>query len=87
MRQVVVYRSSKVADMYLFVDREDGLARVPAALLARFGKPIEAMQLELTAERKLSRSEAPAVLDAIAARGFYLQLPPAVGDFGGRNGQ
>jgi uncharacterized protein YcgL (UPF0745 family) len=50
-------------------------------LLARFGKPIEALQVGLTAERKLARSEAPAVLEAIAERGYYLQLPPVV-DFG-----
>ena len=78
MRQIVVYRSSKVADLYLFVDRQEGLARVPAELLARSGKPVEALQMDLTAERKLSRSDAPTVLEAIAARGFYLQLPPVV---------
>jgi len=82
MRQVVVYRSSKVTDLYLFVDRQDGLARVPPELLARFGKPIEALQLELTPERKLSRSEAPAVLEAIATRGFFLQLPPVLDSAG-----
>jgi uncharacterized protein YcgL (UPF0745 family) len=82
MRQVVVYRSSKVTDLYLFVDRQDGLVHVPAALLARFGKPIEALQLELTAERKLSRSDARAVLEAIAERGYYLQLPPVVDSAG-----
>ena len=78
MRHVIVYRSAKVADMYLFVDQREGLERVPHSLLTRFGKPVEAMRLELTAERRLSRSQAPAVLDAIASRGFYLQLPPAV---------
>ncbi len=78
MRRVIVYKSVKVADMYLFVDQHEGLERVPQSLLTRFGKPIEAMRLELTPERRLSRSEAPAVLDAIASRGFYLQMPPAI---------
>jgi uncharacterized protein len=82
MRQVVVYRSSKVADLYLFVDQQEGLVHVPAPLLARFGKPIEALQIELTAERKLARSDAPAVLEAIAERGYYLQLPPVVDSAG-----
>jgi uncharacterized protein YcgL (UPF0745 family) len=79
-----VYKSVKVADMYLFVDRHEGLDRVPTSLLTRFGKPIEAMRLELTPERRLARSEAPAVLDAIATRGFYLQLPPVIDPTGGR---
>jgi uncharacterized protein len=85
MRAITVYRSSKVADMYLFVDRQEGLARVPVALLTRFGKPIEALQLDLTAQRKLSRSDAPAVLDAITSHGFYLQMPPAVEPPGARH--
>jgi uncharacterized protein len=78
MKQVVVYRSSKVADMYLFVEQAEGLARVPAALLTRFGRPQEALRLELSAGRTLARSNASDVLEAIATRGFYLQLPPAV---------
>lgn len=78
MRQVIVYKSVRIAEMYLFVDQVEGLDRVPPALLKRFGNPVEAMRLELTRERRLSRSEAPAVLDAIANQGFFLQLPPAI---------
>ena len=78
MRQVVVYKSVRVAQMYLFVDQQEGLDRVPEALLTRFGRPVEALRLELSPERRLSRSSAPAVLDAIAAQGFYLQLPPVI---------
>lgn len=78
MRQVIVYKSVRIAEMYLFVDQVEGLDRVPPALLQRFGKPVEAMRLELTPKRRLSRSEAPAVLDAIESQGFYLQMPPAV---------
>jgi uncharacterized protein YcgL (UPF0745 family) len=78
VRHVVVYKSARVADMYLFVDADDGLQRVPAPLLSRFGRPVEALRFELTPERKLSRSEASVVLDAIAKRGFYLQMPPTI---------
>ncbi len=78
MTQVIVYKSVRVADMYLFVDQHEGLDRVPAALLARFGKPEEALRLKLTPERRLARSDAPAVLAAIATHGFYLQLPPRI---------
>lgn len=75
---VVVYKSVKIADMYLFVGRDEGLQRVPAELLARFGEPIEALRFELTPERRLSRSEAPLVLAALERQGFYLQLPPTI---------
>lgn len=73
-----MYKSVKVADMYLFVDQQEDLERVPPTLLARFGRPVEAMRIELTPERRLARSEAPIVLEAISVRGFYLQMPPVI---------
>ena len=82
MRHVIVYKSVKVADMYLFVDQNENLERVPPSLLERFGRPVEAMRLELTAERRLARTEAPTVLEAISARGFYLQMPPVIDRLG-----
>ena len=76
-RLVVVLRSPKVENMYLFVDSDEGTGRVPAELLQRFGEPQEAMRIVLTPERRLARAEATTVLEAIEAEGFYLQLPPA----------
>lgn len=82
MTRVVIYKSARIAEMYLYVAENavdaEGLARVPPTLLVRFGKPLEAMRLELTPERRLARCEARAVLDAIATQGFYLQLPPVI---------
>jgi uncharacterized protein len=75
-RSITVYRSSRVQDMYLLVDRDQGLEPVPEPLLVRFGTPIEAFAFEMTPERRLARADAGAVLRAIAERGYYLQLPP-----------
>ncbi len=77
MTQVLVYRSPKVMDMYLFVNQAEELTRVPAELLARFGTPQRALEFTLDARRKLSRSDPAMVRAALASRGFYLQLPPA----------
>ena len=76
-RLVVVYRSPRIENMYLFVDGDEGTERVPEELLGRFGEPQEALRLVLTPERRLARAEAAVVLEAIEAQGFYLQLPPA----------
>lgn len=76
-RHVRVYRSSRRQEMYLYVDAADGLSAVPDALLERFGKPVEALSLMLTADRVLARADASRVLDSIDAEGYYLQLPPA----------
>lgn len=71
-----VYRSSRVEDMYLYVDKKDNLKRVPEELLKTFGKPELAMTLALYPERKLARADVNKVLESIAQNGFYLQMPP-----------
>jgi uncharacterized protein len=76
-RHVRVYRSSRKQEMYLYVDAKEDLARVPEALLRRFGKPVEALSLLLTSDRRLARADAAQVLADIEAQGFYLQMPPA----------
>jgi len=78
-----VYKGSREEEMYLFVDRSEGLTRVPEALLTRFGKAALVTTITLTAERRLARADARRVLAAIAEQGYYLQLPPgnaAIGD-------
>ena len=77
-RQVKIYRSPRQLDMYLYVDSAEDLERVPQALLKRFGVPVEAMSLELSAERKLARADADAVLESITEAGYYLQMPPGL---------
>ena len=75
-RLVQVFRSPREEGLYLYVDKKEGLGRVPDMLLSRFGKPESALILMLAADRKLARAEAANVLEAISTRGFYLQLPP-----------
>ena len=76
-RQVRVYRSSRRQEMYLYVDLVEDMDRVPDALMKQFGRPVEVMELELDAGRKLARAEAAIVLERIAADGFFLQMPPS----------
>jgi uncharacterized protein YcgL (UPF0745 family) len=71
-----IYRSNREHEMYLYVNRAEGLSRVPEELLTRLGTIAEVMTIELTPQRKLARANAPEVLAAIAAQGFYIQLPP-----------
>ncbi|MGD8175362.1 YcgL domain-containing protein [Marinimicrobium sp. ARAG 43.8] len=71
-----IFRSPKEEGMYLYVRRDEGLARVPDALLQRFGKPQSAMVLVLTPDRKLARTSAERVMASLDDPGYYLQLPP-----------
>lgn len=75
-RLVSVFRSTRREGMYLYVDRGEGLARVPEPLRALFGTPQHAMDLLLTPARTLARVAATDVLAAIRDQGFYLQMPP-----------
>jgi uncharacterized protein YcgL (UPF0745 family) len=78
-RLVKVYKTRRKADMYLFVDFNEDLERVPESLLAQFGPPELALSLSLTPQRKLAQVEANAVLGAIAESGYFLQMPPTDG--------
>ena len=62
--------------MYLYVDKQEDLARVPDALLKRFGKPEQAMTLLLHPERELARVDIHKVLAGLEEQGFFLQMPP-----------
>lgn len=73
-----IYKGSREPELYLYIDRVEGMARVPEELLARFGVLAEVMTIKLTPQRKLARASAPQVLAAIAEKGYYLQLPPNI---------
>jgi len=76
-----IYRSPKKDEMYLYVDKREGLERVPDALKEMFGAPVHIMDMPLTAERKLARAETAKVLTGIQDQGFYLQMPPPKEDY------
>lgn len=71
-----IFKSPNKNEMYLYVDKQEGLARVPAELLAIFGTPIPVFDLLLTPTRKLAREDVVIVLANIEKQGFYLQMPP-----------
>lgn len=71
-----VYRSSRKPDVYLYVNKIEGLARVPEDLLATFGNPEHAFLFKLTPDRKLAKEDAVKVIKNLDEQGYHLQLPP-----------
>lgn len=71
-----IFRSSVRPDMYLYVSRHEGLARVPQALRERFGTAQPVMDLLLTPTRTLARVDVHKVMSGIVDTGYYLQMPP-----------
>lgn len=72
---VSVFRSSKKVDTYLYVRRGQVWDDLPESLRGIFGAPVHAMDLVLTPDRKLARTDGRQVLDSIADKDFYLQMP------------
>lgn len=79
-----VFRSPKREGMYLYVDRDEGLSRVPEGLLASFGEPASVMLLPLNTQRRLARAKLEDVLLALEEKGFYLQMPPSALPYPGK---
>jgi hypothetical protein len=75
-----VYRSSRRQEMYLYVDKAEGLERVPEVLLQQFGEPEAVMLVHLDGKRRLARADADTVLKEIREQGYYLQMPPGPAD-------
>ncbi len=78
-----VYKSQKEQGLYLYVLRQTGLDDVPEALLKKFGTPALVTSIPLTPNRQLARCTSEQILEAIAAQGFYLQLPPRPDEYMG----
>lgn len=72
---VSIYRSNRKDEMYLYVLKKEGFARVPALLLEQFGQPAHSMDLLLTEQKKLARADVKKVLADLQEKGFYLQMP------------
>ena len=72
-----IYKGNKKAEMYLYVDSEQGLETVPEALMASFGELELVMSLLLTKTQKLARVDIISVIQALKDNGYYLQMPPS----------
>lgn len=74
--EVAVYKSRRRADTYVYLLADAELDSLPDALREQFGEAEAFLHFELSADRYLAQAEASAVLAALEAQGFYLQLPP-----------
>ena len=70
-----VYKSSKKADSYIYINQKDNFDNIPEQLLCMFGTPQFTLEFELTEDRKLSQAEAKQVMQNLDTQGYYLQMP------------
>lgn len=72
-----IYRSQRKEGMYLYVQKSDGLDKVPEQLKGLFGPAELAMTMLMSEKKPLARVDVKNVIDAIRSQGFFLQMPPA----------
>lgn len=72
-----VYKSLRRDDSYVYLAQRDDFDRLPPPVRERLGRLQFVLEVTLTPERRLARADAAAVREGLAARGFYLQLPPS----------
>lgn len=73
---VTIYRSSRRAEMYLYVPHKTQLSDLPEVLLKQFGEARKITDLLLSPDRKLARADTTRVLQQLIDPGYYLQMPP-----------
>lgn len=74
--QCTVYKSSKKADLFLFVPSETAPDTLDTTILAPFGLLQMVMTLDLSADRRLALSDTATIRRHIDALGFHVQMPP-----------
>lgn len=71
-----VYKSTRRADTYVYFGARDDFGRLPPPIAQSLGALQFVLELDLTPERKLARTQAGVVMANVAAHGFHLQAPP-----------
>ncbi|KGJ92942.1 YcgL domain-containing protein [Colwellia psychrerythraea] len=71
-----IYKSTRKAQTYLFVNKRDDFSSVPEALMKTFGTPNLVTIINLDTKDKLAMADLEKVKSSLNEQGFYLQLPP-----------
>ncbi|MCR9279957.1 MAG: YcgL domain-containing protein [Pseudomonadaceae bacterium] len=76
-RPVTIYKSKKVAELYVFVDTGYDIEQLPTELRSRLGVLSVALELEMKPSTTFQRTSADEVTRNLDSQGFHVQLPPS----------
>lgn len=76
MQLCTIYKSSKKAETYLYVEKADDFSKVPEPLMKLIGTPLLVMTLDLDRRNGLAQADLDKVKQELTENGYYLQLPP-----------
>ena len=74
--EVDVYKTARRPQTFPYVPRDLQPDQWPSDLAELFAAPQKVLSLTLTAEQPLAAQSATVVIEAIRARGYFMQLPP-----------
>lgn len=78
---ISIYKNLKKEGMYLYVSKENGLSKIPDALLSLFGTPTLVTYMLVTEDKKFAKFTAKDLLTALNEKGFYLQMPEPLEEY------
>ena len=73
--QCFIYRCSLKPDMYIYLAEEDVFDNVPKEIFNSLGIVEFSMEIEITADTKLSREDTGTVINNLKKHDFHIQLP------------
>lgn len=76
-----IYKGSRKANTYLYVERENDFSRVPQIVLDLLGSLELVLDIDLAKRERLARAEITEVINKLMEQGFFLQLPPGDDQF------
>lgn len=76
MQLCTIYKSSKKAETYLFVEKNNDFSKVPEPLMKLVGTPLLVMTMDLDKRTSLAQADLSKVKAELEDKGYYLQIPP-----------
>lgn len=76
MQLCTIYKSSKKAETYLYIEKTDDFSKVPESLMKLIGTPILVLTMDLDRRNELAQADLSKVKQELKENGFYLQIPP-----------
>ncbi len=71
-----VYKSLRKADTYVYLAEREGADALPPTMRETLGALEFVLEVTLEPGRRLARVDAAQVREALASRGFFVQVPP-----------
>ncbi len=76
MQLCTIYKSSKKAETYLYIEKKGDFSAVPKPLMELVGKLVLVMTMNLDERESLANADLEKVKTELKDKGFYLQIPP-----------